>query len=37
MRLNNLIQAQQPVIRGIPTVSPYSNYTLLDLARRGLI
>jgi len=28
---------QQPVIRGIPTVSPYSNYTLLDLARRGLI
>jgi hypothetical protein len=37
IRLNNLIQAQQPVIRGIPTVSPYSNYTLLDLARRGLI
>jgi hypothetical protein len=37
IRLNNLIQAQQPVIRGIPTVSPYSNYTLLDLAKRGLI
>ena len=36
-RLSNLIQVQQPVIRGIPTVSPYSNYTLLDLARRGLI
>jgi hypothetical protein len=37
IRLNNLIQAQQPVIRGIPTVSPYSNYTLLDLTKRGLI
>jgi hypothetical protein len=36
-RLNNLVQAQQPVIYGIPTVSPYSNYTLLDLAKRGLI
>jgi len=36
-RLSNLIQVQQPVIRGIPTVSPYSNYTLLDLAKRGLI
>ena len=36
-RLSNLIQVQQPVIRGIPTVSPYSNYTLLDLARRGYI
>jgi hypothetical protein len=36
-RLSNLIQVQQPVIRGIPTVSPYSNYTLLDLTKRGLI
>jgi hypothetical protein len=36
-RLNNLVQTQQPVIYGIPTVSPYSNYTLLDLARKGLI
>jgi hypothetical protein len=36
-RLSNLVQAQQPVIYGIPTVSPYSNYTLLDLAKRGLI
>jgi len=35
-RLNNLIQAQ-PVVTGIPSVSPYSNYTLLDLARKGLI
>jgi hypothetical protein len=36
-RLNNLVQTQQPIIYGIPTVSPYSNYTLLDLARKGLI
>ena len=36
-RLSNLVQTQQPVIYGIPTVSPYSNYTLLDLARKGLI
>ena len=36
-RLSNLVQTQQPVIYGIPTVSPYSNYTLLDLARRGYI
>jgi hypothetical protein len=36
-RLNNLLQTQQPVVRGIPSVSPYSNYTLLDLARRGYI
>jgi hypothetical protein len=36
-RLSNLVQKQQPVIYGIPTVSPYSNYTLLDLARKGLI
>jgi len=36
-RLSNLVQTQQPVIYGIPTVSPYSNYTLLDLSRKGLI
>jgi hypothetical protein len=36
-RLNALIQTQQPVVRGIPSVSPYSNYTLLDLATKGLI
>jgi hypothetical protein len=31
-RLSNLVQTQQPVIYGIPTVSPYSNYTLLDFS-----
>jgi len=36
-RLNALIQTQQPVVRGIPSVSPYSNYTLLDLDKKGLI
>jgi len=36
-RLENLLRPQQSVVRGIPSVSPYSNYTLLDLSRRGYI
>ena len=30
-RLNNLIQAQQPTVYGLPSINPYANYTLLDL------
>ena len=36
-RLNNLIQIEQPSIMGIPSISPYSNYTLLDLYRNRYI
>jgi hypothetical protein len=30
-RLNALIQAPQPTVYGLPSINPYSNYTLLDL------
>jgi hypothetical protein len=30
-RLNALIQEPQPTVYGLPSINPYSNYTLLDL------